>query len=110
LDNEAVVAFVTAPTVDAAAGIARALVEERLVACGNVIPGLRSIYHWEGKVLDEPEVLLVLKTERRLVAALKERLPALHPYQVPELLVLGVEDGLPAYLGWIAASIRPREG
>ena len=110
MDNEAVVAFVTAPTVDAAAGIARALVEERLVACGNVIPGLRSIYHWEGKVLDEPEVLLVLKTERRLVAALKERLPALHPYQVPELLVLGVEDGLPAYLGWIAASIRPREG
>jgi len=50
----------------------------------------------------------VLKTERRLVAALKERLPALHPYQVPELLVLPVEDGLGPYLDWVAASVRPR--
>lgn len=107
MEHGAVVILVTAPTADVAAGIARTLVEEGLVACGNVIPGLRSIYRWEGKVVDEPEVLLVLKTERRLVGPLKERLPALHPYEVPELLALGVEDGLPAYLKWMAASVRP---
>jgi len=106
--SEARVVLVTAPTADAAAGVARALVEEGLAACGNVVPGIRSIYRWEGKVADEPEALLVLKTERRLVAALKERLPALHPYQVPELLALPVEDGLARYLEWIASAVRPR--
>jgi len=100
-----VVVLVTAPTADSAAEIARALVEEGLAACGNVVPAIRSIYRWAGEVQDEAEALLVLKTERRLVPALKERLPALHPYQVPELLVLGVEDGLAAYLEWIGASL-----
>ena len=103
----AVVVLVTAPTADSAAEIARALVEEGLVACGNVVPAIRSIYRWEGKVQDDAEALLVLKTERRLVPALKARLPELHPYQVPELLVLPVEDGLAPYLEWVAASVRP---
>ncbi len=76
-------------------------------ACGNVVPAIRSIYRWEGKIQDEPEALLVLKTERRLVPALKARLPELHPYQVPELLVLPVEDGLVAYLEWVGSSVRP---
>ena len=102
----AVVVLVTTPSADSAAGIARALVEEGLCACGNVVPVIRSIYRWEGEVHDEPEALLVLKTERRLVPALKERLPQLHPYQVPELLVLPVEDGLDPYLAWVAASVR----
>ena len=103
----AVVVLVTAPSVDSAAAMARALVEEGLCACGNVVPGIRSIYLWEGKVHDEPEALLVLKTVRRLVPALKERLPRLHPYQVPEMLVLPVEDGLGPYLEWVGASVRP---
>jgi len=104
--TEAVVVLVTAPTAEAAAEIARALVEEGLAACGNVIPGIRSIYRWAGEVHDDAEALLVLKTERRLVPAMKERLPALHPYQVPELVALPVEDGLAPYLAWIAASVR----
>jgi periplasmic divalent cation tolerance protein len=102
----AVVVLVTAPSSDVAASIARALVEEGLCACGNVVPGIRSIYRWEGKVQDDAEAMLVLKTERRLVPELKLRLGELHPYQVPELLVLPVEDGLPAYLAWVAASVR----
>jgi periplasmic divalent cation tolerance protein len=102
-----VVVLVTVPTPDAGADLARALVEEGLAACGNVVPGLRSIYRWAGEIHDEAEALLVLKTERRLVTAMKDRLPALHPYQVPELLVLPVEDGLGPYLDWIAKSIRP---
>jgi periplasmic divalent cation tolerance protein len=105
--NEAVVVLVTVPTPDAGADIARALVEEGLAACGNVVPGIRSIYRWAGEIHDEAEALLLLKTERRLVTAMKERLPALHPYQVPELLVLPVEDGLGPYLDWIAKSVRP---
>jgi periplasmic divalent cation tolerance protein len=105
--TEAVVVLVTAPTVESAAEMARALVEEGLAACGNVIPGVRSIYRWAGAIHDDPEAVLLLKTDRRLVAALKERLPALHPYQVPELLALPVEEGVPPYLAWLAASVRP---
>ncbi len=103
--TEAVVALVSAPTAEAAAVLARTLVEEGLCACGNVVPAIRSIYRWEGKVQDDAEALLVLKTERRLVPAVKGRLPELHPYQVPELLVLPVEDGLAPYLAWVAASV-----
>jgi periplasmic divalent cation tolerance protein len=102
-----VVVLVTAPTAESAAEIARALVEEGLAACGNVVPAIRSIYRWAGEIHDDAEALLVLKTERRLVPALKERLPALHPYQVPELLVLAVEDGLAPYLAWVAGSVQP---
>ncbi len=106
---DAVVVLVTTPSADAAAEIARALVEEGLCACGNVIPAIRSIYRWAGAIHDDAEALLVLKTERRLVPALKARRPALHPYQVPELLVLPVEDGLGPYLDWVAASVRGGE-
>jgi periplasmic divalent cation tolerance protein len=102
-----VVALVTTPSADAAAALARTLVEEELAACGNVVPAIRSIYRWDGKIHDDAEALLVLKTERRLVPALKARLPELHPYQVPELLVLPVEDGLVAYLEWVGATVRP---
>ena len=103
----AVVVLVTTPTAESAAEIARALVEEGLAACGNVVPAIRSIYRWAGEVHDDAEALLVLKTERRLVPDLKNRLPPLHPYQVPELLVLAVEDGLAPYLEWVAGSVRP---
>jgi periplasmic divalent cation tolerance protein len=102
-----VVILITAPTADAAASMARTLVEEGLAACGNVLPAIRSIYRWQGEIHDDAEAMLVLKTERRLVPALKERLPAMHPYQVPELLVLPVEDGLGPYLDWVAANVRP---
>jgi periplasmic divalent cation tolerance protein len=102
----AVVVLVTAPSAESAAAMARTLVEEGLAACGNVVPAVRSIYRWEGQIHDDAEALLVLKTERRLVPELKARLPALHPYQVPELLVLPVEDGLGPYLAWVAASVR----
>jgi len=103
----AVVVLVTAPSAAAAASLARTLVEEGLAACGNVVPGIRSIYRWAGEIHDDAEALLVLKTERRLVGALESRLPEIHPYQVPELLVLPVEDGLGPYLAWLRASVRP---
>jgi periplasmic divalent cation tolerance protein len=104
--SEAVVVLVTTPTAERAAEIARALVEERLAACGNVVPGLRSIYRWEGNVQDDAEALLLLKTTRDRFDALRERVLALHPYQVPEVIALRVEAGSAPYLAWIAAETR----
>lgn len=100
--TDALVVLVTAPSADKAAELARALVEERLAACGNVVPGLRSIYRWEGRVQEDAEALLLLKTTRARFEALRERVLALHPYQVPEVLALPVEAGSAAYLAWIA--------
>jgi periplasmic divalent cation tolerance protein len=91
--TDALVVLVTAPSAEKAAELARTLVEERLAACGNVVPGLRSIYRWEGQVQDEPEALLVLKTTRSRFEALRERVLALHPYEVPEVIALPVEVG-----------------
>lgn len=103
--TDALVVLVTVPGPDAAAGLARALVEERLAACGNVVPGLRSIYRWEGQVHDEAECLLVLKTTRARFEALREAVLRLHPYQVPEVLALPVEAGSAAYLAWLSAQV-----
>ena len=102
----AIVVLVTAPDAAKAAEIARALVEERLAACGNVVPGLRSIYRWEGKVQDDAEALLVLKTTRARFEALRERVLALHPYAVPEVVALPVEAGSAPYLEWIGEQVR----
>jgi periplasmic divalent cation tolerance protein len=104
--TDTLVVLVTAPTADRAAEIARAVVEERLAACGNVVPGLRSIYRWEGKIEDEAEALLVLKTTRDRFEALRARILALHPYQVPEVIALPVEAGSAPYLAWVFAETR----
>lgn len=104
--TDAIIVLVTAPTADKAAELARTLVEEELAACGNIVPGLRSIYRWEGKVQDEPEVLLILKTRAPLFEALRARVVALHPYQCPEVLRLDVTAGHAPYLQWIAGNVR----
>ena len=77
--SETVVVFVTAPSADEAARIARTLVEEKLAACGNVIPAVRSIYRWQGKVQDEAEALLVLKAPRKRLTELADRVAKIHP-------------------------------
>ncbi|HEX5750224.1 MAG TPA: divalent-cation tolerance protein CutA [Archangium sp.] len=105
--TDAILVMVTAPTADKAAELARVLVEEGLAACGNVVPGLRSIYRWEGKVHDEPEALLLLKTRATHFEALRERVVQMHPYQCPEVLRLDVADGHAPYLQWIRDNVRP---
>jgi periplasmic divalent cation tolerance protein len=104
--TDALVVLVTAPSAEKAAEIARAVVEERLAACGNVVPGLRSIYRWEGKVHDEGEALLVLKTARDRFDALRARVIALHPYDVPEVIAVPIEAGSAPYLAWIVGETR----
>lgn len=85
--------------------LARRLVDEGLCACVNVVPGVVSLFRWEGKVDRAEEVLLIAKTRAQLAPRLRERIVALHPYQVPEVLELAVADGLPAYLQWLTASV-----
>ena len=101
------VAFATAPDEAVALRIARALVEERLAACANLVPGVRSIYRFRGVVEDEREVLLVIKTCADRIEALAERLRALHPYEVPELVVMPTAGGLTPYLDWVRVETRP---
>jgi periplasmic divalent cation tolerance protein len=98
-----IVVFSTFPSEDKAADIARTLVTEQLCACVNLIPPVRSIYRWQGELCDERETLAIIKTTRERFAALKERLLALHPYEVPELIALPVEAGHEPYLDWVAS-------
>ncbi|MHB8872700.1 MAG: divalent-cation tolerance protein CutA [Myxococcaceae bacterium] len=98
--------LVTAPNLDKAAELGRTVVEEGLAACANLVPGLRSIYRWEGKVHDEGEVLMLLKTRDALFDALRERIVSLHPYQCPEVLKLAVDAGHAPYLDWVRGSTR----
>ena len=100
------IVLITAPDREVAAGLGRALVEERLAACANLVPQITSIYRWEGAVQEDSEVLMVVKTSAGRVAALTERVLALHPYEVPEVLVLPVESGAATYLDWVRASVE----
>lgn len=104
--TDVILVLVTAPSTDKAAELARTLVEEQLAACGNIVPGLRSIYRWEGKVHDEAEVLLILKTKATLFDVLRARVVELHPYQVPEVLRVDIADGHAPYLAWVLDNSR----
>ncbi len=98
---KSIVVFITAPGEEEAAGIAKALVEEKLAACVNIIRGIRSIYRWEGKVEDEPEALMVVKSREGLFEKLSGRVRELHPYSVPEVIAVPITRGLKEYVDWI---------
>lgn len=89
------------PDVDTAAQIVRTLVEEKLIACGTIIPGARSIYAWEGKVDDKTEVFVFLKTAASIYAKLEKRLLKLHPYEVPEILAFEAGAAAKSYAAWV---------
>ena len=104
-DLKAVVVLTTlAADVDASA-LARTLVAERLAACVNVLPAMASVYRWQGRVEEAREQQLVIKTAADRVPALAARLGELHPYELPEFLVLSVAEGSDAYLRWIRQSV-----
>jgi periplasmic divalent cation tolerance protein len=92
------------PSREVAEKLGRTLVEERRAACANIVPGLTSIYRWEGKICRDREALVILKTRRSRVAALSRRVRELHPYSVPEIIALPVVLGSPAYLTWVVES------
>jgi periplasmic divalent cation tolerance protein len=96
-----VVVLTTITNDEEAVSLIRELLERRLIACGTVLSGARSIYRWEGKIADEYEAVLLLKTRSGCVEGLRRAFAELHPYKVPELLAMPVTGGLERYLGWI---------
>ena len=99
-----VIVLSTFPTDQGSAAFARTLVDERLAACVNVLPPMQSVYRWQGKVEQAAEHQLIMKTTADRVEALKARIAQLHPYDVPEVLVLPVADGATGYFDWIVES------
>lgn len=96
------ICFCTCPDAGSAAHLADTLVDERLAACVNIVPGLRSVYRWQGEVERSDEVLLLIKTTRARLPALSARVLELHPHELPEVVAVEVAGGLSAYLDWVA--------
>jgi periplasmic divalent cation tolerance protein len=103
--DEALVVLVTAPDPETAAQLGRTLVEERLAACANLLPQLRSIYRWQNEVQDEAETLLLIKTTTAVQVRLTQRVLQLHPYETPEIIALPIVAGSDDYLRWLVAQV-----
>jgi periplasmic divalent cation tolerance protein len=109
--TDAVLIVVTnLPDAESAEALARTLVDERLAACVNILAPCRSVYRWQGEIEWADEVPMLIKTARDRYPALQERLEALHPYDVPEILVCTPEGGWPAYTDWVVAQTRAGSG
>ena len=93
--------FCTCPVGPVAETLATTLVEEQLAACVNLVPGVTSIYRWQGKLETSHETVLIIKTRQEVYGKLEQRIKALHPYELPEIVLVKVEAGLPGYLAWI---------
>lgn len=98
--------YCTCPDHEAAVELANNLVDEALAACINIVPGLTSIYHWRGKRETGTEELLMIKTTRKQYPALQARIEALHRYELPEVIAVPIQVGLPAYLNWVDESCQ----
>lgn len=101
---ETYIVLCTCPDEGTGEELASLLVKHELAACVNLVPGLRSFYRWEGRVENDPEVLLVIKTSAAAYAALEESLRANHPYELPEIIAVPIDKGLTDYLDWIKES------
>jgi periplasmic divalent cation tolerance protein len=95
----------TVPDRDCAKQIATALVRERLAACVNIVPGVTSVYRWQDKIETDDELLLLVKTGQESARELQERICSLHPYELPEIIAVPIEEGLPGYLHWLTDSL-----
>jgi periplasmic divalent cation tolerance protein len=100
------IVMVTVGNSQEALAIARTLVEEKLVACVNIVSRIRSIYRWKGEVCDEEEQLLIMKTRTELFPTLQNRIRKLHSYEVPEIISFSIAAGLPEYLSWVIENTR----
>jgi len=105
--TEMLLAFTTFASEEDAARVVRALIEERLIACGNLLPGARSLYRWQGRIEDQREVVVLMKTRKQDWTALLSRLHELHPYGTPELIAVRIAAGAPRYLAWLEAALEP---
>lgn len=94
----------TCPDGQTARAIAAALVEERAAACVNIVPGVRSVYRWQGSIEEDEEQLLLIKTTSDKYPLVEQTIQGRHPYEVPEIIAVSLASGLPAYLSWIGES------
>jgi periplasmic divalent cation tolerance protein len=109
MEGEFLVVFCTFPDLENARRVIAQLVESRLIACGNIFPGVESIYRWKGQLEQSAEVFAILKTTRSAFGPLASKFKELHPYEVPELVAAQIADGLPGYLAWMAESVSSGE-
>lgn len=107
--TDKIVVLSTCSTAEEAARIGRQLVEKRLAACVNVVPGARSIYRWKDEIEDAPESLLIIKSRRGLFDALRAEIEKLHSYEVPEVAAVAIVEGSPGYLTWLGKELRAHE-
>lgn len=105
--EEKIVVMITSGSEQEALEIARKLLEERLIACANLIQPIRSLYRWKGEVCDDREVLMLCKSRRALFEEIRKLVASLHSYEVPEVVALAFVEGNPAYLRWIEDETRP---
>lgn len=98
---ENIIVFITTSNEDEASKIARTLVESKLAACVNIVRNLRSIYRWQGKIEDESEILMIVKTQKRLFQSLAQKVREMHSYTVPEIIAMPVIEGSEDYLKWL---------
>jgi periplasmic divalent cation tolerance protein len=103
-ENSHLLVYCTCPDHEAAVRLANFLVDEALAACINIVPGLTSIYRWQGKRETGTEELLMIKTTREGYPALQARIETLHPYELPEVIAVPIQAGLPGYLDWVKTS------
>lgn len=94
--------LITAPNEDEAVKISKVLVEEKLAGCINILKDIRSIYSWQDKIEDEPEVLMIVKTKSELFEELEKRVKSLHSYTVPEIIGIKIKRGSESYLNWLS--------
>lgn len=102
METQALIVYCTCPDQAVAEQIAEAVVGEHLAACASIVPGLLSIYRWQGQIQRDSELLLILKTRNAVYPLLESRLRELHPYKVPEIIALPIQAGLAAYLDWLS--------
>ena len=102
-----IIVVMTAPNKQEAVSIVRALLEERLIACANILDPVHSLFWWKGKIAEEKEVLVLMKSQKTLFGKLSERVTALHSYDVPEILALPIVEGSSSYIEWMRACFEP---
>ena len=102
--DELLIVFCTFPDMETAGKTVRELVEQRLAACGNILPEVHSVYRWKGEVESSAEVLAIMKLDARQYPEFESKLRSLHPYDVPEIIAFPISKGLPDYLKWVKES------
>jgi periplasmic divalent cation tolerance protein len=105
--KDKILVLITTGSEEEAARIARALLEERLIACANLVGGVRSLYRWKGEICDDREILLLCKTQQRLFPQLSSKVKSIHSYEVPEIIALSILEGWRPYLEWVERETTP---